>query len=122
VELEPLLRVLLVEDESLISLMTSICLEDAGYHVTVAADGQHGLEIALQDRPEVIISDYMMPKMNGLEMIARLRERGFNAPVVLTTSIPESQIRSNPGYNAYLPKPYRELELLALLKRFQDEH
>jgi CheY-like chemotaxis protein len=116
-----LLRVLLVEDESLISLVTSISLEDAGYHVTVAADGQEGLEMAVQDRPELIISDFMMPRMDGLEMIARLREQGFSAPIVLTTSVPEHQLRSNPGYDAYLAKPYFERELLAALERVRSK-
>lgn len=117
-----MLRVLLVEDETVISVVTSIMLEGAGYHVTVAADGQQGLELALQDRFELIISDYMMPRMDGLEMIARLRERGFTAPIVLTTSIPQGQLGGRTGYDAYLPKPYHEKELLAVVLRFNPEH
>lgn len=109
---------LLVEDEGLIAMVTSIALEDAGYHVTVAADGEAGLQIALQDRPELIVSDYMMPKMDGLEMLARLRAEGLTTPVVLTTSIPEGQLPRNTGYDAYLPKPYFEEGLLAILQQF----
>jgi CheY-like chemotaxis protein len=113
-----LLRVLLVEDEALISVVTSIALEDAGYHVTVAADGKEGLEIALQERPELIISDYMMPAMNGLEMIARIRASGMTTPIVLTTSIPEDQLPTKDGYDAYLPKPYYEHELILVIQQF----
>lgn len=113
-----MLRVLLVEDEILISVVTSMSLEDAGYHVTVAYDGQEGLEIAIQDRPDLIISDFMMPRMTGLQMVAKLRERQFTAPIVLTTSVPEDQLPVREGYDAYLPKPYAERELLEVLGRF----
>lgn len=101
-------------------MVTSIALEDAGYHVTVAADGQAGLQIALQDHPELIVSDYMMPKMDGLEMVARLRAEGVTTPVVLTTSIPEEQLPLKTGYDAYLPKPYFEEGLLAVLEQFSQ--
>jgi CheY-like chemotaxis protein len=83
------LRVLLVEDEALIAIMASMSLEDVGFHVTVASDGQQGYEIALQDRPDIVVTDYMMPRMSGLDMIAKLRQNGFSAPIVLATAIPE---------------------------------
>ena len=113
-----MLRILLVEDEALISLTTSMSLEDAGYHVTVAYDGQEGLRIAMQDRPDLIISDFMMPRKTGLEMIAALRENGFAGAIVLTTSVPEDLLPVRTGYDAYLAKPYREEQLLQALRRF----
>lgn len=112
-----MLRILLVEDETLISLVTSIALEDAGYHVTVAMDGREGLRIAQQDQPELIINDYMMPRMTGLELIAQLRDAGFERPIILATSIPEEGLPERPRYDAYISKPYREAELLALIAR-----
>ena len=113
-----MLRILLVEDEALIAIVTSMALEDVGYHVTVASDGQQGLEIALQDRPDLIISDYMMPRMTGLQMIGMLREKGFSNPIILATSIPESMLPVREGYDAYMSKPYLEDQLLAVLDRF----
>lgn len=112
-----MLRILLVEDEALISLVTSIALEDAGYHITVAMDGREGLQIAQQDQPELIITDYMMPRMSGLELIRQLRESGYGRPIILATSVPEEGLPERPEYNAYIQKPYREAELLAVISR-----
>lgn len=113
-----MLRILLVEDEAIIAIVTSMSLEDAGHHVTVAKDGQEGLDIALQDRPDLIISDFMMPRMTGLEMIAALRQRNFTAPIVLATSIPQHSLPTREGYDAYMSKPYTEAQLLEVLKSF----
>lgn len=112
-----MLRVLIVEDEPLISLVASVALEDAGFHVTVAMDGLEGLQIARQDMPELIITDFMMPRMSGLELIRQLREGGFDRPVILATSIPEGSLPDQPGYDAYIAKPYREAELLSAVER-----
>ena len=112
-----MLRVLLVEDEALISLVTSIALEDAGYHVTVAMDGLEGLRIAQQDQPELIITDFMMPRMTGLELIRALREAGFTRPIILATSIPEENLPERTEYDAYIHKPYGEADVLAAIAR-----
>ena len=113
-----MLRILLVEDEALIAIMASMSLEDVGFHVTVASDGQQGLEIALQDRPDVIITDFMMPKMTGLEMIAKLRQSGFLAPIILATAIQEKMLPTQEGYDLYIPKPYLEEQLIEAVSRF----
>lgn len=113
-----MLRILLVEDEALISLVASIALEEAGHHVMEAMNGEEGLKIAQQEQPELIITDYMMPRMNGLEMIVRLRESGFEGPILLATSIAEESLPTKPQYDAYLAKPYREKELLGIVARF----
>jgi CheY-like chemotaxis protein len=116
-----MLRVLIVEDEALIALVASIALEEAGHHVMEAIDGEEGLKIARQEQPELIITDYMMPRMNGLEMIERLREGGFEGPIVLATAVSEENLPFRPRYDAYLSKPYREKELLAVVQRFLRE-
>lgn len=114
-----MLRVLLVEDESDVALVAATVLEDAGYHVTVATDGHEGLEIALQEQPELVISDFMMPRLTGLEMIERLRHAGFDRPIILTTAIAEDFLPYQPGYDAYLAKPYGTRQLLALAEAFR---
>lgn len=116
-----MLRILLVEDEALIALVASIALEEAGHHVIEAIDGEEGLKIARQEQPELIITDYMMPRMNGLDMIEKLRQDGFDRPIVLATAIPEKDLPTRPQYDAYLHKPYREKDLLALLRRLMKE-
>ena len=115
-----MLRVLVVEDEGLISMVASLALEDAGFHVTVAMDGMEGLQIARQDKPELIITDFMMPRMSGLELIRQLRDGGFSGPIILATSIPESSLPEQPGHDAYIAKPYREEQLLAVVERVVD--
>ncbi|MEI7037378.1 response regulator [Fulvimonas yonginensis] len=115
-----MLRVLLVEDEPDVALVAATVLEDAGYHVTAAADGHAGLGIALQEQPELVITDFMMPRLSGLEMIARLREAGFAQPIILTSAIPEEHLPPTAfGYDAFLPKPYRIGQLLALVGSFR---
>jgi len=114
-----MLRVLFVEDEPDVSLVAATVLEEAGYHVTVASDGREGLDIALQEQPELLVSDFMMPRLNGLEMIERLRSAGFERPIILTTAIPEDHLPGQPGYDAYLAKPYGTRELLALVEAFR---
>lgn len=112
-----MLRILLVEDEPDIASVTAVVLEDAGYHVTVASDGREGLDIALQERPELIITDFMMPRLSGLEMIQRLRDAGFTGPIVLSTSVPEDHLpHERRRHDAYLCKPYGMRQLLATVE------
>jgi CheY-like chemotaxis protein len=114
-----MLRILLVEDEPDVAFVASVALEDAGYHVTLASDGKEGLEMALQDQPELVLTDFMMPRLTGLEMIARLRDAGFRNPVVLSTSVPEAHLPPNrPHYDAYLGKPYSMAQLLETVRAF----
>lgn len=78
-----MLRILLVEDEPDLAEIQAAVLEDAGYHVTVAHDGLTGLTSALQEHPELVITDFMMPRLNGLDMIEQLRRANYSAPIVL---------------------------------------
>ncbi|WP_426162813.1 response regulator transcription factor [Sandarakinorhabdus sp. DWP1-3-1] len=116
--------ILLVEDEIVIALGTSMMLEDAGYTVHVAPDGQAGLDQALKVEPDLIMTDMMMPRMNGLAMIDELRRRGVTVPIIIATSISEESLRKGDGgsYDAYLGKPYREGPLLALVRQLLDGH
>lgn len=109
-------RILLVEDEILMSFSTSLALEDAGHRVLVAHDGREGLEMALQERPDLIVTDLMMPRMTGLEMIAALREQGYEGPIILATSIAEEHLPSRTGFQAFLQKPFTEDELDRLIR------
>lgn len=112
-------RILLVEDEVLISMSTSLLLEDEGHHVDVAHDGIRGLDMALASPPDLIITDYMMPRMSGLDMIVELRARGSTVPIVLATSVPEAQLPATypGGHDAYVGKPYRVTQILEVLAR-----
>ena len=69
----PVQRILVVEDELLIGFDTTGALADAGFDVVWATDGRQGCETALQQPFDLIITDYVMPKMDGLELIRTLR-------------------------------------------------
>ena len=110
--------ILLVEDEMIIALGTSWVLEEAGYTVVVAVNGEVGLTKASENNPDLIITDYMMPRMDGLAMIRELRSRGVKVPIVLATAIHEKGIPGNPrrSYDAYLGKPYGDEALLGTIQ------
>jgi CheY-like chemotaxis protein len=112
-------RLLLVEDEVLISMSTSMLLEDEGHLVEVAPEGARGLEMALASPPDLIITDYMMPRMNGLDMIVELRARGSRVPILLATSVPETQLPSSysGGHDMYVSKPYRVTQILEAIAK-----
>jgi CheY-like chemotaxis protein len=114
-----MLTVLLVEDEMVIALGTTMILEDAGYSVVHAANGEAGLKKALEINPNLIITDYMMPRMDGLAMIEAIRACGMAVPIILATSVPEANVRrSTPSaFDAYLGKPYSEPALLETIMR-----
>jgi CheY-like chemotaxis protein len=116
-----MLRILLVEDEPHISELAAAVLEDAGHQVAIASDGLDGLGLARREMPELIITDFSMPRMSGLEMIESMRASGYGNPIILTTASPEDQLPRRPGYDAFLPKPYRLRALVELVERLRGE-
>lgn len=81
-------RILVVDDESHILNVLSLKLQNAGYEVITAADGEEGFEVALQIHPDLIISDLQMPFMTGLEMCAKLKQQPAtaNTPALMLTA------------------------------------
>ncbi len=115
-------KILVVEDELVIAMSTEMVLESEGFAVLLATDGREGLAKAAAEKPDLIIADLMMPRMDGVTMSAQLRERGITAPIVLTTWIPETKVSSNSHriFDAFLPKPFTDFELLAVVRRILD--
>ena len=79
-------RVLIVEDDSAIAAGLRLNLRHEGYVVTVEADGEQGLKRALQDVPDLVILDVMLPTMNGFEVLRELRRRGNTAGIIMLTA------------------------------------
>ena len=81
-------KVLVADDEFYIQNILAMKLGQAGYDVVVAQDGQEALERAIEDRPDLVISDYHMPRLNGIELCHRLEEnpRTAGIPAILLTS------------------------------------
>ncbi len=84
-------KILIVEDEDVIALPLADTLRAEGFEVLTAADGAEGIDIALREKPDLIVLDILMPKMDGTEMLKRLRadEWGKSVRVVVLTNVAE---------------------------------
>ncbi|MGI9119463.1 MAG: response regulator [Acidimicrobiales bacterium] len=116
------LRVLVVDDDEVILKLLQVNFEVEGFSVVTAADGQDGLKAAIEDRPNVIISDVMMPRMNGLDLTAALAddERTDAIPVILLSARAQAtDIAAGmaAGADDYMTKPFEPLDLVARVHR-----
>jgi DNA-binding response OmpR family regulator len=112
-------RVLLVDDETAITDNLAPLLERSGYMVRVAGDGEAALLHVASFQPHLIISDVLMPRMDGREMLRRLREAKNWTPVILLTQIGSSTERAmalDEGADDYLNKPFDPYELVARVR------
>jgi DNA-binding response OmpR family regulator len=119
-------RILVVEDELPMRTALEDCLASEGFRVITAADGERGLERALKEKPDLILLDVMMPRLDGFAVCAELRRLGHITPVLMLTA--KGQVRDrvtglDVGADDYLVKPFSTDELLArvraLLRRVQ---
>jgi DNA-binding response OmpR family regulator len=113
--------VLLIEDNAamLRGLKDSFAAE--GYRVSTATDGEQGLDIALSIKPDLIVLDLMLPKINGYEICRRLRQERLDMPIImLTAKSQESDVvlGLNLGADDYVTKPFSVRELLARSEAF----
>ena len=115
-------RVLLVDDELSSAEVLALVLAGEGYHVTLAADGRQALARLPEARPDLVVTDFMMPGMNGADLVAaiRAREPFSDVPVLLISGAPESAIRAYEAhYDAFLRKPFSLDEFLRVLQRLR---
>jgi DNA-binding response OmpR family regulator len=102
-------KVLLVDDEQAITANLAPFLERSGFSVTVATDGQEALDQVSSFRPGLIVLDVLMPRMDGRELLRRLRQADDWTPVILLTQVGESTERAmalEEGADDYLNKPF----------------
>lgn len=119
-------RILAVDDERHIVRLIQVNLERAGYQVLTANDGQQALEMVAKERPDLIVLDWMMPQLNGMETLKRLKANPAtqDIPVIMLTA--KSQDADvfkgwQSGVDCYLTKPFNPMELLTFVKRiFED--
>lgn len=113
------MRVLLVEDDPKMSEVLKRGLEEEGYSVLVAYDGQQGLEIAESCEMDGIILDVMLPKIDGFQVAQRLRQNRNATPILMLTardSVPDIVTGLDQGADDYLTKPFSLEVLLARLR------
>ena len=82
--------ILYVEDETSVQNQTKMILDDFVKEVKVASDGEEGLKIALEEEIDIIVTDIMMPHMNGIDMLKALKAENKNIPVIITTAFTET--------------------------------
>jgi len=118
-------RVLFVEDADEIRHFLAEVLTSAGYDVLTGADGAEGFTLARDLRPDLLIADYLMPGMTGLEMLAALRGEGLQCPFILITAEGSEALAVEAlrlGVNDYLIKPFEPDDLLEAAARVLREH
>jgi two-component system, OmpR family, phosphate regulon response regulator OmpR len=111
-------RILLIDDDSRLAAMVSEYLGAAGYRVTIASNGMHGLEQLGAAPFDALVLDLSLPDMDGLDVCRRLRARS-DLPVLMLTARGDAMDRIvglEIGADDYLPKPFEPRELLARLK------
>jgi two-component system, OmpR family, response regulator MprA len=113
------MRILVVDDEQAVRESLERTLRFEGYEVTVAGDGAEALERVEQDRPDAVVLDVLMPRLDGLETCRRLRARGDSVAVLLLTArdgVADRVTGLDVGADDYLVKPFALEELLARLR------
>lgn len=119
-------KILVIDDQPSITKLVSVKLTKEGFEVIEALDGEEGLNKAKEERPDLVILDVMMPKMDGWEVREKLREdrRCRNIPVIMLTAMGhfEEQLKGlEKGIEDYLTKPFSPTALAGLVKEVLDE-
>jgi two-component system, OmpR family, alkaline phosphatase synthesis response regulator PhoP len=126
---EKKLKILVAEDDLSILTGLSMNLRFEGYEVLQAQDGRSALQKAIDEAPDLLVLDVMMPQMNGFEVLEELRSRGSSIPVVVLSAKgleADKIVGLNLGADDYVVKPFALQELLAriravLRRRYRDE-
>jgi DNA-binding response OmpR family regulator len=126
--MKPGTRVLIVEDDRSIARVVQLQLEHRGFSVRCCQDGVSGLQEVPKFRPEVIVLDIMLPGLDGVGVLKKLRSTGIRVPIMMLTArdTPTDKIHSlDHGADDYLSKPFDMGELMArirvLLRRVEGE-
>lgn len=121
-------NILVVEDELSISTLLKYNLEQAGYNVELAHDGQAGLEKALSMKPDLMLLDVMLPKLDGMDVCKEIRMHKLNTPIIMLTARDDEfdkVLGLELGADDYMTKPFSPREVIArvkaVLRRFSPQ-
>ena len=112
-------NVLIVEDNLPMLRGLKDNFESKGYQVKTAIDGEQGLKAAMTEKPDLIILDIMLPKMNGYEVCGLLRKKNIDTPIIMLTAKDQEKdivLGLNVGADDYVTKPFSVRELMARVK------
>lgn len=113
------ISVLLVEDEPTLAGIVRDALEAENFTVGLACDGVSGLEMFHREKPDIVVSDVMMPKLSGFEMVRKIRQTGDRTPVLFLTAktaVDDVVEGFGAGGNDYLKKPFGMKELVVRIR------
>lgn len=111
-------KILIVDDEPLLVKGLKYSLEQDGYEIVTAVDGEEALELVNSEKPDLILLDLMLPKIDGLEVCQKIREK-LQTPIIMLTAKGEDMSKIlglEYGADDYLTKPFNILELKARIK------
>lgn len=119
------MRILIVEDEKKIADLIKRGLKEEGYAADIASDGEQGEFLASTNQYDVIILDIMLPKIDGVKLCARLRDKKIKTPVIMVTAkdaVSDRVKGLDSGADDYLTKPFAFEELLARIRVLLRKH
>lgn len=110
-------KILLADDEESLRMLVHTTLEDSGFEILEATDGDEALALAHEHQPDLLVLDWMMPGLTGVEVTSALRTASpaFQAPIILLTAKSQREdvaTARQAGVTAYLSKPFSPIELL----------
>jgi DNA-binding response OmpR family regulator len=117
--------VLVVDDDPVILKLLEVNFEMEGFTVLVARDGEEGIEVARADQPDLIVSDIMMPKVSGLELVTALKADPSTSEIpiiLLSAKAQNADVRSglDAGADDYVTKPFEPLDLVDRVNRLLE--
>ena len=113
-------KILIVEDDRDLAQLVSLTVQRSGYQTVIAYDGLEGLNLALQEQPELLLLDLLLPKMGGMELLNKLHARQINIPVVILTAWGSEEVAIQAlrlGVKDYINKPFELEDLLDAAER-----
>ncbi|MCG8430421.1 MAG: response regulator [Candidatus Omnitrophica bacterium] len=117
-------RILVVDDEEWIAKVLQMRLEANGYEVLVAHDGQEGLETAQKEKPDLVLLDRMLPRMDGYKVCGLLKKdaRFSSIPIIMLTAMTQNpETESDVPADAYMMKPFDPPALLGKIRELIGE-
>lgn len=120
-------KILIVDDEPYIVTLLTTRLKAGGYETLSALDGQRAFEMARQEKPDLIILDLMLPKMDGFKVCALLKKdaRYAHIPVILFTAKAQDEDRllgEEAGAEAYITKPFEPQKMMTKIRELLENH